>query len=58
MTRTLLSTSYPRAFATQYFGDWKLQQYTNVGVNDRMRTAVVHLTLAQAKDREEHPSKA
>ncbi|HWA84282.1 MAG TPA: hypothetical protein VG820_12635 [Fimbriimonadaceae bacterium] len=55
--RMLMSASYPQAFATQYFWNWKLQEYTNVGVNDRMRTAVVHLTLAQAKDREKHPPK-
>ncbi len=53
--RMLLSASYPQAFATQYFWNWHLQEFSTDGVNDRMRKAVVHLTLAESQDREKHP---
>jgi len=55
--RMLRSASYLQPFATQYEGNWHMQPYTNEGVNDRMRKAVVHLDLAQALDREKHPPK-
>lgn len=51
--RMLLSASYPQRFCTQFMGiPAKLQTYTNVGINDTMRLAVCHRSLAQAKERE------
>lgn len=55
--RMLLSASYLQAFDTQFQGNWHIREFTTVGINDRMRMAVVHLTLAQSQDREKHPPK-
>lgn len=55
--RMLLSASYLQAFDTQFQGNWHIREFTTAGINDRMRLAVVHLTLAQSQDREKHPPK-
>lgn len=50
--RMLLSASYPQRFATQYDGEMTLREFTTEGINDRMRTAVVHKTLEESKARQ------
>lgn len=55
--RMLRSASYLQPFVTQYEGSWHMQPYTNEGVNDRMRLAVVHIDLARALEREKNPPK-
>lgn len=50
--RMLLSASYPQRFNTQFISDGQgkmvMQRYTTEGVNDTMRKAVVHKTLAES----------